>query len=104
MAGLFFLGVDGGGTHCRARLADSEGRALGEGTGGPANARLGSSLVMQSILTASGEAAIAKQLCTEAANRAADMAIQISSANLAYQAALQPTASIRQTSPMDYQQ
>jgi glucosamine kinase len=32
-----FLGVDGGGTKCRARLADARGRTLGEGLGGPAN-------------------------------------------------------------------
>jgi len=36
-----FVGVDGGGTNCRARLCDSRGRALGEAEGGPANARLG---------------------------------------------------------------
>jgi flagellar hook-associated protein 3 FlgL len=32
----------------------------------------------------------------------ADMAIQVSSANLTYQAALQTTANIRQTSLLDY--
>lgn len=47
-----FIGIDGGGTNCRARLADAAGVALGEGHGGPANARLDSKLVMQSILTA----------------------------------------------------
>ena len=35
------LGVDGGGTSCRARLADLEGQVLGEGLGGPANIRFG---------------------------------------------------------------
>ena len=35
------LGVDGGGTGCRARLADVGGVVLGEGTGGPANIRFG---------------------------------------------------------------
>lgn len=33
----FFLGMDGGGSHARARLADWAGRRLGEGVGGPAN-------------------------------------------------------------------
>lgn len=47
-----FLGVDGGGTSCRARLADRSGRVLGEGVGGPANARLGMDLVYGSILAA----------------------------------------------------
>ena len=32
-----YLGVDGGGTGCRAAVADAEGRVLGTGTGGPAN-------------------------------------------------------------------
>jgi len=32
-----FLGVDGGGTGCRARLADADGRRLGEGAGAAAN-------------------------------------------------------------------
>ncbi len=35
---LFLLGVDAGGTRCRARLSDHEGRRLGEGQSGPANA------------------------------------------------------------------
>ncbi len=33
----FFLGLDGGGTGCRAVLTDREGRVLGRGEGGPAN-------------------------------------------------------------------
>lgn len=37
----FFLGVDGGGTRCRARLARGSGAVLGEGEAGPANLRLG---------------------------------------------------------------
>ncbi|MDP0928950.1 BadF/BadG/BcrA/BcrD ATPase family protein [Paracoccus onubensis] len=32
-----FLGIDGGGTGCRAALADAEGHVLGRGHGGPAN-------------------------------------------------------------------
>ena len=36
-----FIGVDGGGSHCRARLRDADGRLLGEGSAGPGNARLG---------------------------------------------------------------
>jgi len=38
---LHFLGVDGGGTSCRARLADAAGAVLGTGAAGPANIRLG---------------------------------------------------------------
>ena len=35
------IGVDGGGTGCRARLEDAAGHLLGSGTGGPAAVRLG---------------------------------------------------------------
>src|SRR5215469_16294536 len=35
------LGVDGGGTRCRARLADMNGATLAEAVGGPANIRFG---------------------------------------------------------------
>jgi glucosamine kinase len=36
-----FIGVDGGGTGCRARIEDAEGRVLGTGIAGPATVRLG---------------------------------------------------------------
>lgn len=35
--GRLFLGMDGGGSNARARLADDAGRRLGEGRSGPAN-------------------------------------------------------------------
>jgi glucosamine kinase len=38
---LLLLGVDGGGTCCRARLCDFSGAILGEGKAGPANIRFG---------------------------------------------------------------
>ena len=41
MAEDLFIGVDGGGSRCRARLRDASGALLGEGAGGPGNARLG---------------------------------------------------------------
>lgn len=62
MPGGLFLGVDGGGTCCRARLQDASGRVLGEGLGGPANVRLDPAVVMQSILTAARAAAEAAGL------------------------------------------
>jgi glucosamine kinase len=37
----YFLGIDGGGTGCRARLEDAEGTVLGQGLSGPATTRLG---------------------------------------------------------------
>jgi glucosamine kinase len=56
MTDLLFLGIDGGGTKCRARLRDAQGNLLGEGTGGPSNIRLDPDLVWNSILTACREA------------------------------------------------
>src|SRR3954468_5492163 len=35
------IGVDGGGTGCRARIEDAAARVLGVGVGGPAAVRLG---------------------------------------------------------------
>lgn len=40
-AGQLFVGVDGGGTGCRARIEDAEGHVLGSGIAGPAALRLG---------------------------------------------------------------
>ena len=37
----YFLGIDAGGSNCRARLVDAQGRAIGEGKSGTANARIG---------------------------------------------------------------
>lgn len=44
-----FLGVDGGGTGCRARLCDAAGTRLGEAKGGPANIRLGLAQAFTSV-------------------------------------------------------
>ena len=53
---LLFAGVDGGGTHCRVRLRDAEGRLLGQAEGGPGNIRLGLNLVWTNILAALDQA------------------------------------------------
>ncbi len=37
MTAAYFLGIDGGGTNCRARVRDADGRLVGEATGGPSN-------------------------------------------------------------------
>jgi glucosamine kinase len=52
-AGELFLGVDGGGTQCRARLAAQGGGILGEGVAGPANIRLGVEASLAAVLDAS---------------------------------------------------
>src|SRR3954470_1198740 len=41
MALDLYLGIDAGGSHCRARLTDRAGKILGAGETGPANARIG---------------------------------------------------------------
>ncbi|PHS21666.1 MAG: N-acetylglucosamine kinase [Robiginitomaculum sp.] len=37
----YFLGIDAGGSTCRARLSDEAGAIIGQGKAGPANARIG---------------------------------------------------------------
>lgn len=38
---VYFLGIDGGGTGCRARIENADGTVLGQGLSGPATTRLG---------------------------------------------------------------
>lgn len=45
----FYLGVDGGGTGCRARIEDEAGTVLGQGLSGPATTRLGIEAAWASI-------------------------------------------------------
>jgi glucosamine kinase len=45
------LGVDGGGTSCRARLAAFSGEMLGEASTGPANLRLGLRQSLSAVMT-----------------------------------------------------
>src|SRR5262245_30291449 len=52
---ILLLGVDGGGTRCRARLATPAGDVLGEGAGGPANIRFGLDEAFGTILAAATE-------------------------------------------------
>lgn len=52
----FFLGIDGGGTGCRAALADADGRIMGQGRGGPANINTDVEGAAANILAATAEA------------------------------------------------
>ncbi|MER8488133.1 N-acetylglucosamine kinase [Mesorhizobium australicum] len=52
----YFLGVDGGGTGCRARVEDAQGKVLGQGLSGPATTRLGIEAAWASIAKAFGAA------------------------------------------------
>ncbi|MCH8182684.1 MAG: N-acetylglucosamine kinase [Proteobacteria bacterium] len=51
-----FLGIDGGGSKCRARLCDGAGRALGEGEAGAANVALGLDITFGEIRKAAERA------------------------------------------------
>ena len=48
----YFLGVDGGGSRCRARLETTDGRALGQGLAGPASMRFGFEAARDAIMAA----------------------------------------------------
>src|SRR4051795_5382634 len=60
-----YLGIDGGGTRCRARIEDKNGRPLGESDSGPATTRVGVEKTWRSIMEAT-EAAAAKAGLTRA--------------------------------------
>lgn len=51
-----FLGIDGGGTGCRARIVDGVGRVLGEGAAGPANVTTDTHGTCANILAATRQA------------------------------------------------
>ena len=51
----FYVGIDGGGTNCRARLYDAKGNVLGEGQSGPANVRLGFDVAWHNIIEATNQ-------------------------------------------------
>ncbi|SIQ35209.1 glucosamine kinase [Rhizobium sp. RU35A] len=46
------LGIDGGGTGCRARITDEDGNLLGQGLSGPATTRLGVAEAWASLMRA----------------------------------------------------
>ncbi len=47
---IYFVGIDGGGTSCRARIKDAEGNFLGEAKTGSANIMLGAEVAMASVI------------------------------------------------------
>jgi len=62
MAERLVLGIDGGGTTTRARLADAGGRVLGEGRAGTSNLNMGIASAAESIIAATREALAAAGL------------------------------------------
>ncbi len=96
MTAALYLGVDGGGSGCRARLEDATGQALGAGLSGPATTRLGIEAAMASVNVAC-QAALA-----EAGVGAENVHVAIGIAGLGRKGALEallalphPYASIR---------
>jgi glucosamine kinase len=79
------LGIDGGGTGCRARLTDLQGRVLGEGEGGPANLGLGVEVALESILQAA-RTALAQAGLNHTAMPSIDAGLGLAGANVPRQA------------------
>ncbi len=52
----FYLGIDAGGSHTRARLSAEDGTVLGSGSAGPANSRQGLAVAIEAIEAACGAA------------------------------------------------
>ncbi|MDH5916273.1 N-acetylglucosamine kinase [Vibrio splendidus] len=59
---LYYVGIDGGGTSCRARIRDDQGKLVGEAKSGSANILLGVDVAMNSIVDAITKAAQQSQL------------------------------------------
>ena len=98
----FWVGVDGGGTHTRARIRDKGGRVLGEGRAAGSNLELGIPLAHANVLAAIASARLAAGLGIECEQRMG-VGLALASAELAncYHALLKmpfPFASVRLTS------
>ncbi|PHR90860.1 MAG: N-acetylglucosamine kinase [Robiginitomaculum sp.] len=59
---MYFLGIDAGGTKCRARLTDGSGHVIGEGLSGSANANTGISNVFAAIQDAYQQSIVSAKL------------------------------------------
>lgn len=58
MPDSFFLGIDGGGTSCRARIRDSAGVVRGQAQGGPANIHQDFDAALANIVATARQAAV----------------------------------------------
>ena len=70
MSKHFFIGIDGGATHCQARIRDIDGNLLGDGVGGPANIHSDFPLAKESIRAATKSALAAAGLDEQSLKRA----------------------------------
>ncbi|MCW8876225.1 MAG: hypothetical protein OQK51_04125 [Kangiellaceae bacterium] len=66
---MWYLGIDGGGSKCRAVITNLEGEVLGVGTGGPANPLHGFQKSLDSILDATNQALTEAGLTTSHLNQ-----------------------------------
>ncbi len=57
-----YMGVDAGGSHCRARLTDAQGTILGSGAAGPASTRMGVAALHATLLETCAQATAAAGL------------------------------------------
>ncbi|WP_439272244.1 BadF/BadG/BcrA/BcrD ATPase family protein [Pseudochrobactrum sp. HB0163] len=65
----YIIGIDGGGTGCRAAIADCSGQILGTGTSGPANIMTDMNTAIVNILAATDAALQAARLPEKSYNR-----------------------------------
>ncbi len=77
----YFLAVDGGGTRCRALLADGGGAVLGAGTAGPANIGADRAGALSSIAAAASKAAQAAGLDEDALRHETRAVLGLAGAN-----------------------
>ncbi len=54
---MAYLGIDAGGTHCRARLISGDGEVIGTGEAGPANTRIGMERLRSTLMDVTQQAA-----------------------------------------------
>jgi glucosamine kinase len=69
MTSDLFLGIDGGGSRCRARLETADGRLLGQGLSGPASMRFGFETAREAIMAATRQTLREANLPEEALQR-----------------------------------
>lgn len=66
---LYFTGIDGGGSGCRARIVAPDGKVLGSGTAAPAAVRLGLDRALASVVSAVRAAAADAGLSADSLGR-----------------------------------
>ncbi|GGD70722.1 BadF/BadG/BcrA/BcrD ATPase family protein [Lacimicrobium alkaliphilum] len=100
-----FMGIDGGGSHCRVRIEDAGGNLLGHGRGGPANPVSGVEQCIDSILSATQQAlrmAKLDQQCIHQLDVGAGLAgLHLPAMHQAMQGWQHPFASLSLTTDLD---